>query len=89
MKTYNFRESESDLMEDLNKYRILSIILIFISIIPMGFGETPITYTITCSILIISFLISRKYRCPYCGKVFDIRTSSKKIYYCVRCGKKL
>lgn len=77
------------MIDDKNKYRICSIIIFIMSTIPIGFGKSLLTISLSIILMIIGFLISRKYKCPHCGFVFDIRVPSRKIYNCQKCGKPL
>lgn len=80
-----------------NKYNIIRLrfirrivfIMILISIIPIAIEKNIVNYLLSIIILIISYLISRFYRCPLCHKVFDIRMRINKDSYCSRCGNKI
>lgn len=71
----------------ISKYKRIGEILVFISIIPAIIFQGYIRIIITLSILIISYLFFKKYKCPFCGHVFDPRLDT--LEYCNKCGEKL
>ncbi len=70
-------------------YRKIGFFVWFIAIIPMTIIQGTLKYIVTVIICAIAIYFERKYKCPYCGKVFNPRIKPRELTYCPECSKKL
>ena len=75
--------------KEISKYRTISFWLIILATIPIGIDRNIYSLLLSSIILLLAFLISRKYKCQHCGYIFDVRLSKKKINICPKYSKKL
>jgi len=73
----------------LRVLRIIVLVIILTSIIPIAVDRSGFNYFISILLLISSFIVSRFYRCPFCRRIFDIRKRISDDTCCSKCGKKL
>ena len=71
------------------RFKVAAIILIIGSLTPQLFIDGNLGIWLTITILGLAFIISRGYKCPACGEVFDIRMSANKYDYCPSCGNRI
>jgi len=70
-------------------YKRLGILLIFSSIWPIVAYEDTIFWWFGVGLMVIGLLITTQYKCPACGKHFDIRIWASTLSYCSNCSTKL
>lgn len=68
-------------------YKRIGTILVYLAIIPAASLSGILRIIITLSVLIISYLFFRKFKCPYCNHIFDPRITP--LEYCNECGNKI
>ncbi|MCM1989138.1 hypothetical protein [Oceanirhabdus seepicola] len=74
------------------KFRKIALICLYTSLLFLALSNFSLVFTVVGIGLIISFFIlsSRYWKCPYCGKAFELRHSTMDgSDYCPSCGKKL
>lgn len=74
---------------DFWKYRHISIFIYTMIALPFSIKKSFWMFILSVIIFIISTVVSRLYRCPYCDTVFDLRLSRSKLECCIGCGKNL
>lgn len=71
----------------INKNKKIGQALVYTSVIPAIFLNGYLRICVCLSILLISYLFFRKYRCPFCGHIFDPRLDIQE--FCNHCGIKI
>ncbi len=70
-------------------YKRIGILIVLLSIIPIGVIVSTFTTILTIIILLIGLFFIRQYKCPYCRYSFDPRIWSSSLKHCPNCGAKL
>lgn len=82
-------EDKRNQFQESVKYKFLGFLIMLLAIIPMAIMDGPLRYVLVIILLIIGIYFQRKFKCPYCGFIFDPKLKSNELVYCPHCSETL
>lgn len=75
--------------EKIKKYRFAGLVFFIIAAIPVAYLRSALGYFLGILIASIGIYFDRKYRCPSCGFVFNVKDDPEDMEFCMKCGIRL
>ncbi|GAA0176686.1 hypothetical protein SH2C18_00620 [Clostridium sediminicola] len=76
-------------VDKAGNYRLLSFLLLFLAMFPLGLLANTTGIVLTVLIFCVAIFLSRKYKCPVCNHVLDARIPPSSLKFCPNCRTRL